>query len=131
MKKVIDYLKESQVFHIATMDGDQPRVRPFGAVAEFEGKLYIITNNQKKCFKQMIDNPKIEISAMGKDNTWIRVEAKVVLDSRMEARSRMLEEYEMLKRMYSADDGKMEVLYLEDATATIYSMAGQPEVIKF
>lgn len=131
MKKVINYLKENQVFHIATMDGDQPRVRPFGAVAEFEGKLYIITNNQKNCFKQMIDNPKIEISAMGKDNTWIRVEAKVVLDSRMEARSHMLEEYEMLKSMYSVDDGKMEVLYLEDATATIYSFSGQPELIKF
>ncbi|MBN7773353.1 pyridoxamine 5'-phosphate oxidase family protein [Clostridium aminobutyricum] len=131
MKKVFEYLKENPTFHIATIDGDQPRVRPFGAIAEFEGKLYIVTNNQKKCYKQMLENPKIEISAMGKENSWIRIEAKVIPDNRREAREQMLEQNSILSGMYTVDDGLMEVLYLEDATATFYSFTGQPEVIKF
>ncbi|QHI72715.1 pyridoxamine 5'-phosphate oxidase family protein [Aminipila terrae] len=131
MQRVIKYLKENP-FYIATCEGDQPRVRPFGAVAEFEGKLYIVTSNQKKCYRQMIDNPKVEISTMDKDGTWIRIEAKLVHDSRREARVQMMNEnHDALSRMYSADDNLMEVLYLQDATATIYSFTGTPEVIKF
>ncbi|MDF2989128.1 MAG: NimC/NimA family protein, partial [Eubacterium sp.] len=109
----------------------QPRVRPFGAVAEFEGRLYIVTNNQKKVYKQMLDNPKVEISAMGKDGTWLRLEAEVVQDDRREARVQMLEENSSISSMYSVDDKLMEVLYLTNATATIYSFTGAPKVIKF
>lgn len=131
MKQVLQFLKDAGTFYIATSDGDQPRVRPFGAVCEFEGKLYIPTNNQKKVFAQMMKNPKIEICGMA-DGKWIRVEAEVVNDTRREARSAMLEEYgDGLKSMYSLDDGIFEVLYLKNATATICSFTAEPVVIKF
>ena len=130
MEEILKYLRECQTFYIATMDGDQPRVRPFGAVAEFEGRLYFITNNQKNVFKQMSMNPKIEISGVNK-GTWIRLEAKAVVDSRREAREKMLSENPSLSRMYSVDDGIMEVLYLQNATATISSFTAAPKVIKF
>jgi uncharacterized pyridoxamine 5'-phosphate oxidase family protein len=131
MKEIYDYLKKNPTFFLATVEGDQPRVRPFGVVAEFEGKLYISTSNQKKVFKQMVANPKIELSAMGQDGTWLRVEATAVHDDRNEARAQMLSENDNLKGMYTVDDGKMAVLYLKDATATIYSFKGAPKVVKF
>ena len=56
MNKALEFLQESGIFYLATTEGDQPRVRPFGAVFEYEGKLYIVTNNTKKCFKQMLEN---------------------------------------------------------------------------
>ncbi len=130
MEKVLKYLKENP-FYIATCDGDQPRVRPFGAVAKFEDKLYIVTSNQKNCYKQMITNPKIEISTMSKDGTWIRIEGKAIHDDRRGARVQMLNENQAIRDMYSVDDNLMEVLYLQDATATIYSFTSAPEVIKF
>lgn len=131
MKQVLQFLKDAGTFYIATSDGDQPRVRPFGAVCEFEGKLYIPTNNKKKVFAQMMKNPKVEICCMANGN-WIRVEAEVVNDTRREARSAMLEEYgDTLKNMYSLDDGIFEVLYLKNVTATICSFTAEPVVIKF
>lgn len=130
MQEILNYLRECQTFYIATMDGDQPRVRPFGAVAEFEGRLYFVTNNQKNVFKQMSANSKIEISGMNK-GTWIRLEAKAIADSRREAREKMLADNPSLSRMYSADDGVMDVLYLQDATATISSFTEAPRVIEF
>lgn len=130
MKDVYQYLKECGLFYLATNENGQPRVRPFGAVAVFEDKLYIVTNNQKKVYQQMLDNPKIEISGMNKD-TWIRLEAEAVLDSRREARAQMLQENAELQKMYSVDDGKMEVLYLKNATATICSYSGVQSTTNF
>ena len=131
MKRVLQFLKDAKTFYIATADGDQPRVRPFGGISEFEGKLYIPTNNKKKVFAQMMKNPKIEISGMA-DGKWIRIEAEAVNDTRREARAAMLEEYgEALTRMYSLDDGIFEVLYLKNATATICSFTEEPIEIKF
>lgn len=130
MREVLEYLKECGVFYVATNEQGQPRVRPFGAVADFEDKLYISTNNQKDVFKQMQANPKIEISGM-KNGTWIRVEAIVVRDNRKEAREKMLADNPSLEEMYAADDGKMEVLYLQNATATISSFTDEPKVITF
>lgn len=130
MEKVLNYLRENPFF-IATCDGAQPRVRPFGAVSEFEGRIYIITSNQKKCYQQMLNNPKVEISAMAKDGSWIRLECQVVRDDRIEAKEQMLKENDMLRSMYSPEDGIMEVLYLKDATATFCSFTNQPENIRF
>ena len=114
------------------MDGDQPRVRPFGVVALFEGRLYLQTGNVKPVFKQMMANPKIELCTMGKDGTsWLRVAAEVVLDPRVEARRQMLDENPTLRRLYSEDDGVGEVLWLKNATATFYSFEGEPRVVKF
>lgn len=131
MNEVLDYLKSCGTFYLATADGDQPRVRPFGAVCEFEGKLYLVTNNQKKVYAQMDSNPKIEICGMHK-GTWIRVQAEAVHDSRREARVAMMEDNKAsLSSMYTVDDNLMEVLYLKNATATIYSFTSEPKVITF
>lgn len=131
MKEVLDYLKKVGTYYIATVEGDQARVRPFGTICEFEGKLYIQTGNTKPCYEQMIKYPKVEICAMGKDGTWIRVAATLVRDDRLEARQYMLNEYPSLQGRYKADDGVCEVLYLKDATATISSFTAEPKVIKF
>lgn len=129
MNELLEYLKSCGTFYLATCEGDQPHTRPFGAVCEFEGKLYIATNNKKDVFAQMKKNPKVEISGMDK-GTWIRVKAKAIQDDRLEAREAMLKEYgNVLGKMYSANDHLMEVLYLEDVTATIYSMKDAPRVI--
>lgn len=131
MEEVLKYLKECGTFYLATIEGDQPRVRPFGAVCAFEGKLYIITNNKKPVYQQMLKNPKIEISGMSK-GTFIRLECEVVPDHRREARVAMMEEYPgALSKMYSVDDNKMEVLYLQNAKATINTLTGECNVIEF
>ena len=130
MTEVLKFLKEN-TFYVATVEGDQPRVRPFGAVCEFERKLYIVTNNQKKVFAQLKANPKTEICAMDKDGNWLRVEATTVLDERKEARDAMLAANPSLSRMYSADDGLMEVLYLKDVTATFSSFTSEPRTVRF
>jgi len=131
MEEIFEYLRDCGTFYLATTEGDQPRVRPFGAVAIFEAKLYIETGNVKKVFAQMMKNPKIEISGMGKDGTWLRLAATVVRDDRFEARQYMLDENPDLKRLYAADDGNCEVLYLKNATATIASYTSAPKTIHF
>jgi len=130
MEKVLQFLQEAGTFYLATIDGDQPRVRPFGAVCEFEGKLYITTNNQKSVSIQMQKNPKVEISGMV-GGSWIRLEAEAVRDDRREARKAMLDANESLRGMYSEDDGVMEVLYLQNATATFCSFTEEPTSVKF
>ena len=130
MNKIVEELKKTGVFYIATVDqGGQPRVRPFGAVAEFEGNVYICTNNQKACYAQMLANPKTEISGMAPDGTWLRVTGTLVRDDRDEAREAMLAANESLKDMYHVGDGIFEVLYLEDAHCTKYSFTAEPVVI--
>jgi len=131
MNEVYEYLKKCGMFYLATTQGDQPHVRPFGALGIYEDKLYIQTGNIKKVFKQMKKDPKIEICAMDKDGTWIRIESTVVQDDRIEARQHMLDENPSIKHMYAADDGNCEVLYLKNATATFYSFAGTPKTVKF
>lgn len=126
MKEIFDYLKEARTFYIATVEGDQPRVRPFGAVGEYEGKLYIVTNNTKAVFKQMIANPKVEISAMKADGSWIRLAGEVVNDERREAKAAMLEQNPSLTRMYSLDDGIFAALYFKNGTATVSSFTKPP-----
>jgi len=130
MEEVYEFLKKCEVYYIATVDGDQPRVRPFGTVLIFEDKLYIQTGKVKNVSKQMMKNPKIEICAFSGDK-WVRVEAIAVEDDRTEPKQKMLDAYPRLKSMYSADDDNTQVLYLKDATATFYSFGGEPKVVKF
>lgn len=131
MDEVLQFLKESGVFYLATVDGDRARVRPFGAVNAFEGKLYLITGNQKDVYKQIEKNPNVEISAMTPDGRWIRVQAQAVRDPRIEARKSMLDANPNLRSMYSEDDGVMEVLFLQNATATICSFTAAPKTCAF
>ena len=113
------------------MDGDQPRVRPFGAINEFDGKIYIITSNEKDVYKQMQKNPKVEISGMNKEGKWIRLSCEVVRDDRTEAKKSMLDANPTLRAMYSEEDGKMEVLYFQNANASICSFTEAPAVYQF
>jgi len=131
MNEVYEYLKKCGIFYLATTQGDQPRVRPFGAICIYEDKLYIQTGNIKSVFKQMKEDPKIEICTMDKDGTWIRIESTVVQDDRIEARQHMLDANPSIKSMYAANDGNCEVLYLKDATATFYSFTGAPKTVTF
>jgi len=130
MKEVYEFLKKSETYYLATVEGNQPRVRPFGTVNIFEDKLYIQTGKVKNVSKQMLMNPKIEISGMAGEK-WIRVEAAAVEDDRIEAKQSMLDAYPFLQGMYKADDGDTQVLFLKDATATIYSYSDAPVVIRF
>jgi uncharacterized pyridoxamine 5'-phosphate oxidase family protein len=130
MEEVYEFLKKCGVYYLATVDGDQPRVRPFGTVLIFEDKLYIQTGKVKNVSKQMMKNPKIEICAFS-DDTWLRVEAVAIEDDRIEAKQKMLDAHPQLKSMYSADDDNTQVLYLKDATATFSSFGGEPKVVKF
>lgn len=128
MKEVLDFLKQCGTFYLATSEDVQPHVRPFGAVCEYEGKLYIVTNNQKKVYRQMLHNPKVEICGMNKGR-WIRVEGEVELDDRREARVAMMEDNKAaLSSMYTVDDNLMVVFRFTHATATIYSFTSEPEV---
>ena len=131
MEKTLQFLKDAGVVYLATVDGYQPRVRPFGAFNEFEGKIYIITSNQKDVYQQLMNNPKVEISGMVGQDKWIRLTAKLVRDERIEAKKSMLDANPGLRNMYSEEDGKMEVLYLEDATAVFCSFTEAPEVHNF
>lgn len=130
MQEVYDFLKECETYYLATVEGDQPRVRPFGTVDIFEGKLYIQTGKSKDVSKQIQTNSKVEICGFSK-GTWVRVAGKLVRDDRIEAKKHMLDQYPSLQAMYSAEDDNTEVLYFEDATATFSSFTDAPKVVKF
>ena len=130
MKEAYEFLKNCGTFYIATEEGDQPRVRPFGVVNIFENKLYIQTGKSKNVSKQMQINPKVEICGF-MDGKWIRLEGTVVRDDRIEAKASMLDAHPDLKKMYSAEDDNTEVLYFEKAKATFYSFTEEPKVLEF
>ena len=130
MKRVLDFLKKAEVYYLATAEGDQPRVRPFGTVNEFEGKLYIQPGKVKPTSKQLAANPKAEICAFC-DGAWIRVACELVEDDRFEARKSMLDAYPNLRHMYDENDGNTQVFYMKNATATISSFGGAPVVVEF
>ena len=129
MKEAYDFLRDCGTFYIATEENGQPHVRPFGAISDFEGRLYIETNNQKKVYQQLVKNGKVEICGMH-DGKWIRIEGTVKEDLRREARVAMLEDNPSLKSLASPDNGTMTVFYFDDGKATIYSFTEAPKVIK-
>ncbi len=130
MERVVQFLKDAKVYYLATAEGDQPRVRPFGTAHVFEGKLYIQTGKVKDVSKQLHANPKAEICAF-MDGKWLRVAGELIEDERIEAKKSMLDAYPSLRGRYSEDDGNTEVFYFKDATATFSSFTAEPEVIKF
>ncbi len=130
MERTAKFLKDAETYYLATVDGDQPRVRPFGTVNIFEGKLYIQTGKVKDVSKQIHANPKVEICAF-KNGEWLRVAGTLVEDGRREPKQAMLDAYPSLQGMYSADDGNTEVFYFKDATATFSSFTKAPEIVKF
>lgn len=128
MERIVDFLKKANVYYLATVEGDQPRVRPFGTAHVFEGRLYIQTGKVKEVSKQLLANPKAEICAF-MEGEWIRVTGELVEDDRVEARQSMLDAYPSLQKMYAADDGNTQVFYFKNATATISSFTHEPEII--
>lgn len=130
MERVYKFLKEASVYYLATVEGDQPRVRPFGTINIFEGKLYIQTGKKKDVAKQILNNPKVEICAF-KNGDWLRLAGELVLDDRRETKESMLNAYPDLKMMYSANDDNIAVFYFKHGTAIISSFAKEAEVIKF
>jgi len=130
MKEVYDFLKKCGTYYLATEEGDQPRVRPFGTVDIFDDRLYIQTGRANKVSGQIEKNPKVEICAFDGER-WIRIEAVAVEDSRLEPKEHMLDAYPDLKPMYKADDGNTQVFYLSEAVATIMSFTDAPRIIRF
>lgn len=129
MEEVKEFLKEAKVYYLATVDENKPKVRPFGTIEIFEGKLYIQTGKKKDVSKQIQKNPYVEICAFN-NGKWIRIAGKLVRDDRIEVKEHMLNQYPELKGMYKADDDNTEVLYFEEALATIYSFTEEPKIIK-
>ena len=130
MERVCQFLKDAGVYYLATVEGDQPRVRPFGTANIFEGKLYIQTGKAKPTSRQLKVNPKAEISAFH-NGTWIRIAGELVEDDRSEARKAMLDAYPNLRQRYHEDDGNTQVLYMKNASAVISSFGAAPVVIEF
>lgn len=129
MQEVYNFLKECDTYYLATVEGDQPRVRPFGTIDIFDGKLYIQTGKVKNVSAQLHANPKAELCAY-KDGVWLRVSGKLVSDERREAKTHMLDNYPHLRNMYSEDDGNTEVFFIEEGVATFSSFTGEPREIK-
>lgn len=130
MERVCKFLKEAGVYYLATVEGNQPRVRPFGTAHIFEGKLYIQTGKIKPVSKQIAENPKAEICAF-KDGIWLRLACELVNDDRIEAKKSMLDAYENLRGMYNENDDNTQVLYAKNAVATFSSFTAPAEVVKF
>lgn len=130
MKRVCEFLKAAGTYYLATVEGDQPRVRPFATAHIFEDKLYIQTGKVKPVSKQLDANPKAEICAF-KDGTWLRVACELVEDDRVEAKKSMLDAYQSLRSMYDENNGNTQVLYMKNAVATFSSFGGEPETYQF
>ena len=131
MEEVFNFIKSCNYYFIATTEGTQPRVRPFGTINIFEGKLYIQTGHVKRFAKQVAENPKIEICAYNGMTQWVRVEAVLAEDTRIEAKKSMLDAYPSLQKMYSADDENTAVYYLTNATAWFSSFTDSTRTVSF
>lgn len=130
MERICKFLKDVGTYYFATVDGDQPRVRPFGTAHIFEGKLYIQTGKAKSVSRQLAANPKAEICAF-KEDTWLRLCGELIEDDRVEARRSMLDAYPELRAMYNENDGNTQVFYFKNATATFSSFTAEPETVTF
>ena len=130
IERVCKFLKEAETYYLATVEGDQPRVRPFGTANIFEGKLYIQTGKVKPTSKQLLANPKAEICAFH-NGVWVRVAGELIEDDRVEARKSMLDAYPNLRGMYDENDGNTQVFYFRNAVATFSSFTTAPEVVEF
>lgn len=130
MNRVCEFLKKAGTYYLATVEGDRPRVRPFGTAHVFEGKLYLQTGKKKDVSKQLSANPNVEICAF-LNGTWVRISGELVEDDRVEAKRSMLDAYPNLRAMYDENDGNTQVFYLKNATATFYSFNSPAETVRF
>ena len=131
MQEVYEFIKSCPCYYLATVEGDQPHVRPFGTILLYEDKLYIQTGHKKDVANQLATNPKAELCAYDGKGVWIRIKAVMVEDARTEAKKAMLDAYPDLRAMYDENDGNTAVYYMTQATATLYSFTAAPKVIEF
>ena len=131
MDSAIAYLRANRVFHLATVDGHKGRVRPFGFTMIRNNSLYLCTGTFKDVYKQMVENPDVEISCMGSDNTWLRIRGQIAFDDSREAKAQAFEESPNLLNMYKkgADDETFITLYFTEAVATVFSFGGEPKTL--
>ncbi len=131
MSEVVKFLSEAGTFYVATVDGDKPKVRPFGIAVEHEEKVYFVTSNKKDIYKQLKINPNFEVSATAKDGTWIRLKGKAVFENNIAVKKKAFEILPVLINIYQSVDNPMfEVFYTSDGEASIYSFTGEPKSIK-
>jgi uncharacterized pyridoxamine 5'-phosphate oxidase family protein len=130
LNEVYDFIKKCAVYYLATVEGDQPRVRPFGTINIFDGKLYVQTGKTKSVSKQLQQNPKAELCCFDGKN-WLRLAGELVRDDRMEAKESMLNAHPSLKKKYSAGDSNTEVLFFRNAAATFTDLDGNQKSVQF
>ena len=128
MNEILKFIKDAGIFYIATVEGDKPRVRPFGFAMEHQGNIYFCTSNQKEVYKQLISNPQFEACTMSKGGQWMRLNGKAVFDSSTDAKAKAFEIMPGLAKIYKSED--FEVFYVDEAEATFYSMKNEPRTIK-
>lgn len=128
MNKVVEELKKARVFYIATVDGSQPRVRPFGSVKEYEGNVYLCSGNFKDFYRQVKENPNVEISGMYEGPTWLRISGKLIEDNRLEVQKAILDDETGPKGLYTPGDGKFVTFRLEVQKALKCSFMGVEEI---
>jgi uncharacterized pyridoxamine 5'-phosphate oxidase family protein len=131
MSTAFQFLKANPVFHLATVDGNKARVRPFGFSMIRNDKLYFCTNKSKDVYKQLVRNPEIEVSAMGSEGTWLRISGKVAVDDSQDSKAQAFKEAPNLLRLYpkGADDEIFVTFYFTEAKATLYSFTEAPKVV--
>ena len=130
MQEIYDFLKKCGTYYLATVEGNQPRVRPFGTIDLFDGRLTIQTGKVKAVANQMMKNPKVEICCFA-EGKWLRIQAEAVLDERLEPQQHLLDAYPSLQANYKPGDGNNEVYYLKNATATFSSFTEAPHTVTF
>lgn len=131
ISEVVEFLSNVKTFYIATVDGDKPRVRPFGIAIEHEGKIYFVTNNQKAVYRQLKANPNFEVSATDKDGRWIRLAGKAVFEDNIEVKKKAFEISQNLANIYKTPDNPIfEVFYISEGEAVLYSFNNEPKKLK-
>lgn len=131
MSEVVNFISEAGTFYIATVDGNEPKVRPFGLAIEHEGKIYFGTSNQKDVYRQLQANPNFEVSTTAQDKRWIRLKGKAVFDNNLTVKAKAFEILPQLKDIYnSADNPIFEVFYVFEGEASIYSFTGETKTFK-
>ena len=128
VERVYEFLEAAGTYYLATVEGDQPRVRAFGTQLLYEGKLYIQTGKIKPVSKQIKANPKVEICAF-KDGRWLRLSGVLEEDDRREVKKAMLDKMPTLRAMYNEDDGNTEMLYFKSGEATFSSFVAPSEKV--
>ncbi len=130
MEEIIQFLTGNGAFYIATMDGDSPRVRPFGFAMIYEGRLYFCTGGKKKVCRQLEANPHTEMSAMNTAGEWVRVSGEAVFDNDMGAKQAAFQAMPGLANIYqSPENPEFKVFYLSSPQATVYSMTAAPRSV--